>query len=165
MSALAQLAHIEQPRVPPPYGAPPKGIWPGEQPTSQRKRPRPAGAFEDIYGQRVKWEAPSDSGIKGLEDAYVFEDRSAVAAFIGENRLRGLLLQARGPLAAAFGEAAVKTLRLVRDDEGFRTLFCLVMVPGDMQEARRALRLFDQQWWVDGCGQAAGKLNFDFELV
>ena len=100
-----------------------------------------------------------------LPDVYVIEDRSTVAAFIEENRLRGLLLQARNPLNAAFGEAAVKTLTLVRDDEGFKRLFCLVMAPGDMQEARRALRSFDQQWWLARCEQAAGKLNFDFELV
>ncbi len=95
----------------------------------------------------------------------MIEDRSAVAAFVTENRLHGLLFQARSALNAAFGEAALKTLALVRDDEGLVTLFCLVLIPGDMREARLALRSFDQRWWLARSTQAAGKLNFDFELV
>ncbi len=102
---------------------------------------------------------------KGLEEVYVIDDRPSVAAFIEENRLRSLLLQARDPLNAAFGEASIKTLTLVHDDEGFTTLYCLVMVSGDMQDARRALKSFDQEWWLARSGQVAGKLNFDFELV
>lgn len=164
MNALSRVPIcLEQPPVPPPYWAPQR-TWPGEQPTDRRKRPHGAGAFEDVR-QRLNREVAPRSALKGLEDLYVIEGRSAVTAFIEENRLRGLLLEAGRPLAAAFGEAAVKTLRLVRDDEGFRTLFCLVLVPGDMREARRALRFFDQQWWVDRSRQAAGRLNFDFELV
>ena len=166
MNALLQFAnYLEQPRVPPPYEAPPEGSWPREQPSGPRKPPRPAGAFEDIYWQRLNREVPADRAMKGLEDVYVIEDRSAVAAFIEENRLRGLLLQALDALNTTFSEAAIKTLMLAHDDEGFQTLFCLVMVPGDMQEARRALRSFDQQWWLARSRQAAGKLNFDFELV
>ncbi len=126
----------------------------------------PAFSEEDIpHWQRLKPEVPPDSALKGLEDAYVIDDRSAVAAFIEQNRLRGLLVQAREPLNAAFGEAAVKTLTLIDDDEGFNTLFCLIVVSGDMHEARLALGSFDQRWWLARSDQAAGKLNFDFELV
>jgi hypothetical protein len=121
--------------------------------------------FERNDWQNLNWEAYRDSVLKGLEDGYVIDHRPAVQAFIKQNRLRGLLQQARGPLNAAFGEGAVKKLTLVADDEGFKTLFCLVLVPGDMQEARRALRSFDQRWWLGRSTQAAGKLNFDIELV
>ena len=110
-------------------------------------------------------EVLTHAAIKDLEDVYVIDDRPAVAAFIEANRLRSLLLQARNPLNAAFGEESIKTLTLVHDDEGFTTLFCLVMVFGDMQKARRALKSFDQQWWLARSGQVAGKLNFDFELI
>jgi hypothetical protein len=106
-----------------------------------------------------------DSPIEGLEAVYVIKECAAVAGFIQENRLRGILLQATEPLNTAFGDAAIKTLTLLRDDEGFDTLFCLVMVPGDMLEARRALRSFDQRWWLARSAQAKGRLNFDFQLV
>jgi len=105
------------------------------------------------------------SALATLEQAYVLEDRSAIPAFIERNRLLELLLEAREPLASAFGEATVKKLILVEDDEGFVTLFCSVLVPGSSDEARRALDLFDESWWLAHSHQAGGKLNFDFELI
>lgn len=110
-------------------------------------------------------EAHWDSTLKGLEDGYVIDDRPAVAAYIGQNQLRGILEQARGPLNAAFGEGAVKKLTLTEDDEGFATLFCLILIPGDLPRAKLALRSFDEQWWLARSGQTGGKLNFDFELI
>jgi hypothetical protein len=106
-----------------------------------------------------------DLALKELEGVYVFEDRPEVAAFMERNQIRELLLGAREPLNAAFGEGAVKKLTLVEDDEGFTTLFCLVLVAGDMRAARLALRSFDEHWWLARSGQAGGKLNFDFELI
>ncbi len=165
MSALLGFTNLlQQPRIPPPM-PPPIATWMSEQPTEQSKPPRPFGPHQDIYSQRLKWEVPPDSALKGLEDAYVISDRSTVAAFIEHNRLRGLLLQARDPLNAAFGETAVKRLMLMDDDEGFNTLTCLIAVSGDMHEARLALRSFDRRWWLVRSDQAAGKLNFDFDLV
>jgi hypothetical protein len=129
-----------------------------------KKPPRPVGEVR-VPWEIAKQEAKGDYATKGLDVAYVIDDRVTVAQFIIENRLHGLLLQAQGPLEEAFTNRTVKTLSLVRDDEGFDTLFCLVMISGDMQPARRALRHFDQQWWLAHSKQAAGKLNFDFELV
>ena len=166
MNATLQLTNrIEQPRVPPPYAPSVKGTWLPEQPTEQPKPPCPVGPVQGVYRQASNREGSRVSALEGLEEAYVIEHRSSVAAFIEENRLRGLLLQAREPLEAALGESAIKTLALEKDDEGFETLFCLVMVSGEMQEARRALRAFDRVWWLDRSHLAAGKLNFDFDLV
>ena len=106
-----------------------------------------------------------DLVLKELKQLYVFEDPSAVGAFIGRNRFRELLIEARDPLNAAFGETAVRKLRLVEDDEGYVTLFCLVLVPGELEEARRALNSFDEAWWLARSHEASGKLNFDFELI
>jgi hypothetical protein len=133
---------------------------------TKAKRPsRAVGTIDDGYWLMVKQEVPADRVTNGLDAVYVIADRDAVARFIEENRLRGLLMQARDPLNAAFGENAVKTLSLERDDEGFETLFCLVMTEGAMQGAKQALRRFDQQWWLSRAGQVAGRLNFDFELT
>jgi hypothetical protein len=103
--------------------------------------------------------------LSGLKEVYVFEERARVAEFVERNRLRSLLAEAREPLVAAFGERAVKKLSLVEDDEGSETLFCSVGVSGSLDEARRALRSFDQGWWLDRCANVSGKLNFDFELI
>src|SRR5208337_4117371 len=118
-----------------------------------------------IYSGRYYQEAGRDLGLKELEQLYVLEDRSEVAAFIERNRLRELLLEAGGPLNAAFGEAVVKKLSLLEDDEGFETLFCLALIPGDMHQTMLALESFDERWWLARSGRVGGKLNFDLELV
>lgn len=131
-----------------------------------RKPPRPVQAvLAGTHWNHCNREMPADSTTADLQKRYVIDDASRVAAFVRWNRLRGLLLEAKGQLDAAFGEAAIKRLLLVNDDEGSLALFCLVIVPGDMEEAVRALRSFDEQWWLARCEQAAGRLNFDFELV
>jgi len=105
-------------------------------------------------------DSPSD-----LEAIYVIEDRPAVASFVGENRLRTLLLEARAPLDAAFGSETVKVLQLVTDDEGFTELFGLVMWPGSVERALEARAAFDRNWWLDRGTESAGKLNFDVEFA
>lgn len=119
---------------------------------------------------QVSWNTPEqenyrDSALSGLDEAYVIDDRSAVATFIKRNRLLGLLTQAREPLSAAFGETTVNKLTLVEDDEGFTTLFCFVLFPGSLNEAKRALDLFDESWWLAHVHEGAGRVNFDFELT
>lgn len=150
-----------QPKVRP-YSVEQSSGW-SIQPSS-KKPPRPVG---DV---RVAWvgarqEFPADNATKELDAAYVIEDRQRVIQFILENRLQGLLVQASGPLEEAFTKDTVKKLSLVRDEEGFETLFCLAMVSGELQPARLALQAFDDQWWLDYSAQVDGKLNFDFELV
>jgi len=129
------------------------------------KPPEHAREFQNFQWEGPHREVRRDLALTELERVYVFVDRSGVAAFIERNRIRELLLEAREPLNAAFGEGAVKKLTLVEDDEGFTTLFCLILVPGDMVAARLVLKSFDEHWWLARSGQAGGKLNFDFELI
>lgn len=167
MSALLQSApYLSQLPAPPSYGTRPEISWPKEQPTAPHKPPRPVGgASAETHWQNCNREMPPDRVIADLRKTFVIDDASRVAAFVRWNRLSGPLLEAKDPLDSVFGDAAVKRLSLLSDEEGSLTLFCLVMVPGDMEEARRALRSFDQQWWLARCGRVHGKLNFDFELV
>jgi len=123
-----------------------------------------AGELKYLTG-RYYQEASKDLGLMELEQLYVLEDRSKVVEFIEQNRLRELLIEAVGPLNAAFGEAVVKKLTLLEDDEGFETLFCLALIPGDMHQAMLALKSFDERWWLARSGRVGGKLNFDLELV
>jgi hypothetical protein len=104
--------------------------------------------------------------LDGLERIYVIDDRSSVLSFIERNRLRDLLLEAKTPLGGAFGNlSTINTLRLVRDDEGFDTLFCVVQFRGTVEAGMQALASFDEQWWLSRSHQCEGKLNFDFEFL
>jgi hypothetical protein len=123
--------------------------------------------FEALHPIRVQ---PSQASVsndvtEGLERAYVIENHAAVAGFILNNRLHGLLLDAVAPLNGTFGEGAIKVLTLVTDDEGSENLYCLIMTPGDINAAREQLRTFDEEWWIVHSAMSAGKLNFDIELI
>ena|SRR5204862_7146099 len=105
-----------------------------------------------------------DKKFKLLEQSYVMENRSEILAFIKRNWLLEHLLEARVPLASAFGEASLKKLTLVKDGDGFVTLLCLIIFPGSLEEARQELKSFDESWWLSHSHLVDGKLNFDFEL-
>ena len=174
----SQSFHLEQPIIPPPRQVPSEGIRGEGQPTGLGRAPRLCGVFDQVgpwIVVRPTRPAPPLQGIIGgipLDSArfeikafYLIDDSDLVTHFIDDNGLRGILLEAQEHLSAIFGNDAIKTLTLVRDDEGFDALFCLIRVTGEMEEAREALRDFDRQWWLARVGQVAGKLNFDFELV
>ncbi|MBI2816214.1 MAG: hypothetical protein HYX72_04680 [Acidobacteria bacterium] len=164
MTASSVCCDYVQPTVPPPY-APWKGAARlDKMRTGQPSPRRPPARIQQIDWLRHNREVVGETTLKGLDDSYVIENRRRVAAFIERNRLRAFLQQARKPLNDAFGEATVKTLTIVCDDEGFETLFCLVRFTGDMRQAKLALNSFDEHWWLMRSDQVAEKLNFDFEL-
>jgi len=164
MSALLEMTCLEQAHSSTKPGRTSEGTWDTQQQPIPSESPLPAG-LGDAFWREVRTQVPPDPGIRGLDDAYVIADRPNVAAFIARNRLRGLLLQAAGPLNVAFGPPSVKVLSLVTDDEGSQTLFCLVLASADLETARHSLEVFDRIWWLSHCHEVAGILNFDFELV
>jgi len=131
-----------------------------EQISASKKRPRAAGYFRELVQAM-----PPAHNADGLDEVYVWDDRPSVLQFIEENRVVGILLEARQALDDAFGPDAIKTLCLARDDEGFETLFCLVRTRSELEVATRSLQLFDERWWLARSEEACGKVNFDFDLV
>lgn len=163
MSTLQDSSNLEYAQPLPHDRAPFTNIW-TEQPVPQKPK-MSESMLDSAYWRKLNKAVPEDRATKGLEEAYVIEGRPAVDSFIKNNRLRGLLLQAINPLDRAFGKAAIKSLMLACDDEGAQTLYCLITISSDLHSARRALAVFDHEWWLKYCGLAAGQLNFDFELV
>ena len=92
-------------------------------------------------------------------------NRQETLAFIAANDLLSVLLESEKHINDAFGESSLKTLAIVEDDEGYRTLFCFVVFPGTLVQAQEALRSFDRDWWLKSARRFGSRLNFDFELV
>jgi hypothetical protein len=110
-------------------------------------------------------EIPAYSGADVLSSNFIIVNRRATRKFIDAEKLLDVLLQSEKHIDAAFGKTSVKTLAIVEDDEGQRTLFCLVAFSGTLPEAQASLRSFDQNWWLNNARRFGSKLNFDFELV
>jgi hypothetical protein len=105
------------------------------------------------------------SVLEPLQATYVVDDRDSVAEYVAANQLSEFLVRSAKYVAMAFGESRIKKLRILEDDEGTKTLFCLVAYPGSLDDAQRALETFDQNWWLENARHFASKLNFDFELI
>jgi len=117
------------------------------------------------FGFAAPTPSPGLTKVQMLERAYVTEDAAKVGSFVEQNRLTDILIAAVEPLKKTFGETLTRTLTLVEDDEGSRTLFCFVAFPGALDEAQKALDSFDRGWWLRNVKEFGPKLNFDFELV
>ena len=100
-----------------------------------------------------------------LGSAYKIDNNTQAGSFIEQNRLTDILVKAIEPLNRTFGKSLTKTLTVVEDEEGSRTLFCLVAFTGSPEDARKALDAFDRNWWLANARRFVGKLNFDFELA
>lgn len=131
-----------------------------------KKPPQTVGLLlQESYWGGIIQEVHAAPVTVGLDETYIIEDRPAVTRFIEEYRLHGLLVRAKEHLKNAFGGKALNTLTLICDDEGFETLFCNVILDADLRQAQQALRQFDETWWLPNVKQAAGRLNFDFQLL
>jgi hypothetical protein len=164
MSALRQFSAYGQIALPAPARVPHRTIL------TEKQSGTPSTATVLHIGVVVPWRdlsrgKPLDDILRSIEIKYVIEARYEVAEFIQKNHLRGLLLEAVRPLNTFFGTDAIKALTLVTDDEGSESLFCLLVTPGEMEDARNRLRSFDEDWWLVNSARSGGKLNFDFELI
>lgn len=155
-ASLAAAPPLESgPALTPESGSTRLGIASGSVPTK----------MDQMHEVDVPQATAELAATSALETEFVFENRAEVTEFIQRNRLAGLLFQAVQPLLDAFGTEVIKILRVVRDDEGSESLFCLVSVRTGLAEAQLALESFDERWWLARCALKAGLLNFDFDLV
>jgi len=91
-------------------------------------------------------------------------DRLVIELLEDEPALLPLLIEAARPLQNAFGEGRVFKLRaqLSDDDRLLRVAVQLPAKSGGYPE--RALRAFDEDWWLENCHRSGGALVFDYEV-
>lgn len=132
--------------------------------TKKQSQPQPAAHVKKVgvYIKRQPQAVPN--GMADLNAQFVMTDAGEISKFILDKGLAFILLESKAHIEAAFGEA-VKTLKVVEDDEGHQTLFCLMVYSGHSQDAKQALSTFDHDWWLNRAGEFSDRLNFDFELV
>ena len=74
-----------------------------------------------------------------------------------------LLIEAIKPLQHAFGEKRILQIRVQSSDED-TILKVAVQLPADFDgDPERALRSFDEEWWLNNCHRSGGTLVFDYE--
>jgi len=131
-----------------------------------QKPEQPPAAFEDLERQMEEFAVEHAAMLDDLRRHYILPADSSVTDFLTEHRsIPQILLGAVPHLLACFGTETIFNLRAPIDDSGSQTLYATAVWPGKSQDVRHALDRFDQEWWMERAGQAAGYLTFTYELV
>jgi hypothetical protein len=116
--------------------------------------------------QMAQFAANHEAAMADLQRSYVFVNEPVVREFFISHRTAPhILLEAVPHLQRYFKNATIFNLRATVDEYGAQTLYAVALWPGSVQDARAALDLFDDNWWIANSRQAAGDLTFTYELV
>jgi hypothetical protein len=116
--------------------------------------------------QMAQFEANHEAAITDLQKSYVFVNEPAVRDFFISHRTAPqILLEAAPHLRRYFANGTIFNLRATVDEYGAQTLYAVALWAGPVQDARAALDLFDDNWWIANSRQVAGDLTFTYELV
>jgi len=107
-----------------------------------------------------------DCELDELRRGYVFSVESSIRPFLVKNRaIRATLRDALSQLQASFGHDRVFSLELSTEEEGSPTLYAVTIWPDSVQSAVRALRQFEESWWLDHMTQSTTNLAFVYEIA
>lgn len=101
-----------------------------------------------------------------LRRSYVFSSEASIWLFlVAHSAIRATLRDALPHLQASFGHDRVFSLELSREEESSPTLYAVAIWPDSVQSAVRALRQFEEDWWLDRMTPATTELAFVYEIA
>lgn len=122
--------------------------------------------FQDLESRRRTDEVKFQENLGLLREKYVFKDPAAIEFFIRNHRMVvPLLIEASSHLAVAFHNRAPLALEIMPDEETPHSIYVLAVWNFDADDARAALRTFDESWLLGNLQFINGRIVFDYELV
>jgi hypothetical protein len=132
--------------------------------THRPKRPQSTGR---AYGLENETATSFETGSipEEIRKYFVMPADFSVETFLTEHRsLRQTLIEGEPHLKECFGSDRIFRLLVTADEAGSRTLYAVVIWPGEIRDAREALAKFDD-WWLAAARPGMGYLTFTYELV
>lgn len=124
-----------------------------------------AAVFDGLEQQMSDAENELGQLLDELGKIFVFISSEDVKTFLrGHRGIPSLLIEAAPHFRKAFGNAPL-ALDVVTEEGNPRTIYALAQWGEERREAKKALRDFDEQWWISNLQKAGGKVVFDYELV
>jgi hypothetical protein len=155
--------------LPPPYPVQKSEWYERQQPANDISSARSFSsnyAPQGFHYDQVRSGQDVTQQLRSLQQHYTILDSnfSVIDLLEEEAALYRLLLEAVGPLQNAFGGGRIIHLRvLVSDDDSL--IKVAVQLPADLDgDPERALRSFDNDWWLGNCHRSGGALVFDYEI-
>lgn len=104
--------------------------------------------------------------LRALLNIFVFEKNTRVRSFLEDHpSVSDLLLEAAPFLSQSFGDNAVLQLQIPPDEDIPVTIYAEALWEGTLEEARAALKNFDEAWWIANSRRASGRVVIDYQLV
>jgi hypothetical protein len=104
--------------------------------------------------------------LRSLQKYYmILDDNHTIIELLkAEPALYTLLIDAVVPLQQAFGDKRIIHVWAQSSDDD-NILKVAVQLPADFgDDPERALRSFDEAWWLNNCHRSGGALVFDYEM-
>jgi hypothetical protein len=104
--------------------------------------------------------------VNRLLSVYVFEDATKIRSFLEDHpSVPDVLSEAAPFLIKSFGESAILQLQIPPDEDIPVAVYAVALWDGPLEDARAALRAFDQMWWTANSQKTSGRIVFDYQLV
>ncbi|MEO6801772.1 MAG: hypothetical protein ABI197_00860 [Granulicella sp.] len=127
---------------------------------------RQLGSFVDLEAQMTRFESEHEALVNEVRRLYVMSTANQVISYLrGHRTIPQLLVTAHSTLQRYFGMDTVFGLRAPIDEQGWQTLYAVVMWQGSAKNAVAILDQFENQWWLPNSRQAFGCLTFTYELI
>jgi len=137
-----------------------------EQSVSPNPSPRVQAAVLDSLEQQMS-DAESELGqvLDELAKIFIFTNAEDVKMFLRSHRgIPSLLIEAVPHFQKCFSNVPL-ALDVVTEEGSPRTIYVLAQWKEERKQAKKALRNFDEQWWLKNLSKAGGKVVFDYELI
>lgn len=104
-----------------------------------------------------------------VERRYIFDEPEEIRAFLGRHPyLIDILVSARDPIERSFGKRASVQLWFYVDPEeeadDAESLGAIISSSLPLDDARQALRTFENLWWLDHISRSDARLTFDIHV-
>jgi hypothetical protein len=103
--------------------------------------------------------------LHSLQQHYTILDNRLVIGLLNDAPALGsLLMEAVKPLRKAFIERPTLQIRVQFSDDDSLVKVAVQLPAGLGDKPERALRSFDEHWWLKNCHRSGGALVFDYEI-
>ena len=118
----------------------------------------------DLDSQMEDHDKEFDAALEALRGMYMFSNKDGVTAFLKSNRTVAPLLIEAFPYMSRTFPGAPLLLDLITEEGTPRTINALALWWGKREDARIALKSFDNSWWLDNIAKANGRIIFDYQI-
>jgi hypothetical protein len=144
-----------------PWFGNPSAFWSGKESAAEDTRlPSKKDRSNQDYFEPSDRLKRADASLDALSSLYTVPVRSTVESFLMHRRkLRTLLFAAYPRLVRIFPDAKLE-LRLIEDMEDNLGRLRVSIAAQNRNNARQALDLFEEEWWLDHVQDSGGLLDF-----